>query len=146
MYKFLLPKKGNVAELITHANEVEKLNKQFQGLLDASLRGHVRLSNVRIGTLILTVESPVWASKLRYMGPILLQKLQNNPHIFKNINHLEIKVQPARKQTQKQSLSPRHLSKNASRCIQDMANSIDNEELKKALDRLASRASNQPKK
>ncbi|MDH5570887.1 MAG: DUF721 domain-containing protein [Gammaproteobacteria bacterium] len=141
LYKFLMPKKGNVAELITHARDVDKLNDQFQILLDPSLRNHVRLSNIRGETLILTVESPVWASKLRYMGPILLQKLQNNPHLFKNICNLEITIQPARKSIPKMPITPRHLSESAARCIQDMADSIDNADLQKALHKLASRVS-----
>ena len=145
MYKFLTPKKGNVAELITHAKEVDKLYKQFQILLDPSLKDHVRLSNMRPDTLILTVESPVWASKLRYMGSVLLQKMNNNPHIFKNISNIEIKVQPSKKSVAKTPITPRYLSENAASCIQEMANSIDNSDLKKALNKLASRTTRQSK-
>ncbi|VAX11980.1 hypothetical protein MNBD_GAMMA24-2505 [hydrothermal vent metagenome] len=139
LYKFLSQKKGDIADLITQAKTNQRLSKSFNNLLDPALVDHVGLANIRAQTLVLMADSAAWASRARYLSPLLLQKLQNNSHIFGDINKIEIYIQPA---VQEKSSAPtllRHVSDSAAESLTATADSIENAELKAALKRLASR-------
>ncbi|HEB55534.1 MAG TPA: DUF721 domain-containing protein [Gammaproteobacteria bacterium] len=139
LYKFLSQKKGDIADLITQAKTRQKLSKSLDNLLDPALVTHVNLANIRAQTLILITDSAAWASRARYFSPLLLQKLQNNSHIFGDINKIEIQVQPAEQKKVSEPSLPRHISDSAAECLTTTADSIENAELKAALNRLASR-------
>ncbi|MCW9023690.1 MAG: DUF721 domain-containing protein [Gammaproteobacteria bacterium] len=137
LYKFLSRKKGDVADLITHTLEISKLNKHLQRLVDEPLRSHITLSNLKGETAILIADTPVWASRLRYIEPMLLQKISNNIHLFGNIHKIEIRVAPIRATLQPSEPEPRKISENAAQCLHNMAESVEDIDLKEALERLA---------
>ncbi len=140
LYKFLSQKKGHIADLITQAKINQKLSKSLNNLLDPALVNHVWLANLHVQTLVLIADSAVWASRARYFSPQLLQKLQNNSHIFGDVNKIEIHVQPAvQKNSSEPPPLPRHISDSAAECLAATAESIENVELKAALNRLAKR-------
>ncbi len=139
LYKFLSQKKGNVADLITQTRINQKLSKSLNNLLDPVLVGHVSLANIREQTLVLITDSAAWASRARYFSPLLLQKLKNNSHIFGEIKKIEIQVQPAAQNRTSAPPLPRYVSDSAAECLSTTADSIENEELKAALNRLAGR-------
>ncbi len=139
LYKFLSQKKGDIADLITQATTHQKLSKSLNNLFDPALAGHVSLANIRTQTLVLTADSAAWASRARYFSPLLLQKLQNNSHIFGDIKTIEIQVQPAVREKVSEPPLPRYVSASAAECLSTTADTIDNAELKAALNRLASR-------
>ena len=139
LYKFLSQKKGDIADLITQAKTRQKLSKSLNNLLDPALVTHVNLANIRAQTLVLITDSAAWASRARYFSPLLLQKLQNNSHIFGDINKIEIQVQPAEQKKVSEPSLPRHISDSAAECLMATADSIENAELKAALNRLAGR-------
>jgi len=140
LYKFLSQKKGDVADLVTQARINQKLSKSLNNLLDPALVGHVSLANVRAQTLVLVTDSAAWASRARYFSPQLLQKLHNNSHIFGDIRKIEIQVRPAATRDRVAEMPfARHISASAAECLTATADSIENAELKAALNRLASR-------
>lgn len=140
LYKFLSQKKGDIADLITQARINQKLSKSLNHLLDPALADHVSLANIRAQTLVLITNSAAWASRARYFSPVLLQKLQNNSHIFGDVNKIEIQVQPAVRKNISEPPPPRDVSTAAAKCLTATADSIENEELKAALNRLAKRS------
>ncbi len=139
LYKFLSQKKGNVADLVTQTRINQKLSQSLNNLLDPALRDHLRLANIRAQTLILITDSAAWASRARYFSPVLLQKLKNNSHIFGDIRKIDIQVQPATLPPRPARPLPRHISDSAAKCLSATADSIDDVELKNALNRLAKR-------
>ena len=139
LYKFLSQKKGDVADLITQTRINQKLSKNLNNLLDPILVDHVSLATIRAQTLVLITPSAAWASRARYFSPVLLQKLQNNSHIFGDIKKIEIQLQPPTQNSTSAPPAPRYVSDSAADCLNATAESIDNEELKAALSRLASR-------
>ena len=52
------------------------LLNQIRRLLPADLALHCRAAQVREGRLVLHVDSPVWATRLRYLAPELLSQLR----------------------------------------------------------------------
>ncbi len=139
LYKFLLQKKGHIADLITQTEINGKLSKSLNNLLDPTLIDHIRLATIRAQTLVLIADSSAWASRARYFSPLLLQKLQNNSHIFGGVNRIEIHVQPATQEYHSEPPLPRHISDSAVKCLTATAEGIENAELKAALNRLANR-------
>ena len=139
LYKFLSQKKGDVADLVTQARINQKLSKSLNNLLDPALLDHVRLANIRTQTLVLITDSAAWASRARYFSPQLLQKLHNNSHIFGDIRKIEIQVQPAAQRRTSTPPLPRHISDSAAECLSTTADTIENADLKAALNRLAGR-------
>ncbi len=139
LYKFLSQKKGNVADLVTQAKINQKLSKSLNNLLDPALIDHVSLANIRQQTLVLITDSAAWASRARYFSPQLLQKLHNNSHIFGDIRKIEIQVRPAAQNRAARTPLARHISDSAAECLSATADTIENAELKAALNRLAGR-------
>lgn len=139
LYKFLLQKKGHIADLITQAEINLKLSKSLNNLLDPTLVDHIHLATIRAQTLVLMADSSVWASRTRYFSPLLLQKLQNNSHLFGDVKRIEIHVQPATQDDHSEPPPPRHISDSAAKCLTATAEGIENTALKTALNRLANR-------
>jgi len=139
LYKFLSQRKGNIADLITQNKINQKLSKSLNNLLDPALIEHVNLANIRGQTLILMTHSSAWASRARYFSPALLKKVQNNSHIFGDIKKIEIQVQPVAQNRTSAPAVNRYVSESAAECLSATAESIENEGLKAALKRLASR-------
>jgi len=63
------------------------------GVLPAALRAHCRLANVREGTVVMTADSPVWAARLKYLGPTLLEQLRRG-HGLEG-KELRVRIAPA---------------------------------------------------
>ncbi|VAX11583.1 hypothetical protein MNBD_GAMMA25-1570 [hydrothermal vent metagenome] len=139
LYKFLSQRKGNIADLITQAKINQKLSKSLNNLLDPVLVDHVSLANISDQSLILITDSAAWASRARYFSPLLLQKLNNNSHLFGDIKKIEIQVQAATFNHPAPQPLPRHISESAAKCIRATADIIEEGELKAALQRLAKR-------
>ncbi len=139
LYKFLSQKKGDVADLVTQAKINQKLSRSLNNLLDPALVGHVSLANIRTQALVLVTDSAAWASRARYFSPQLLQKLHNNSHIFGDIRKIEIQVRPATQERTARTPLPRYISDSAAECLSTTADTIENADLKAALNRLAGR-------
>ncbi len=139
LYKFLSQKKGDVADLVTQTKINQKLSKNLNNLLDPILVDHVSLATIRSQTLVLIAHSAAWASRARYFSPVLLQKVQNNSHIFGNITKIEIQLEPSVQGRTSPPATPRYISESAADCLQATAETVENEALKAALKRLAGR-------
>ena len=82
--------------------------------------------------------SSTWKIAARRTG--LIRQLQKKYKEFQDISNIEVKIYPARLQRRAPPSIPRQISPAAAKDITQMANSIDNPNLKQALLRLASRA------
>jgi len=143
LYKVLLGKKGEVEHLVTQTNELKQLTRLLQAELNPSLAPHCQVARLTPAQLTVVVDSPAWSTRLRFQSTTLLRQLARKHSVFQDVSSIEIKIYPARLQRRAPPSIPRHISPAAASVITDMANSIDNPDLKQALLRLASR-SNKP--
>ena len=137
--KLLRNKNSGFAELITEAKKLEFLNNKLLDLLPSPLAMHCRLAKINKSSLVIVVDSAIWSSRLRYSIPDLLAKLKHHSHFFIPVKKIEIKVNPKFHSMQKGTAhKPIRISSKASKCLQDTANSIENDKIKKTLLKLAS--------
>jgi len=139
--KLLQNKNSGVAGLITHARKLEFLNGKLLDLLPAPLPLHCQLAKIDGSTLVIIVDSPSWSARLRYSIPDLLAKLKHHSQFFIPIKNIEIKVHPKwHTKAYQTPLKPKPISKSTSKCLIETANSIENEAIRKALLKLASKS------
>ena len=140
LYKFLLGKKGEVAQLVTQGQELQRLTRLLQKELDSSLAPHCRIGRLTPPCLTIVVDSPAWSSRLRFQSTGLLRQLNKKYKEFQSVSQIEIKIYPVRLSRREPVTTPRRLSPAAAKGITEMANSIEEPALRQALLRLASRA------
>lgn len=130
LYRDNFPAEG----VLQRGQFLHRLNRLLSSLLDDDSRLHCQVGNVRDGVLIIYVDSTAWASRLRYQSPALLKQLQQRKGLAA-LNQIEIKVLP--RQESKKRIKPVELSAEASSCLSACADSIADEGLRAALQRLA---------
>jgi hypothetical protein len=86
--------------------------------------------------LVLLAESSAWASRLRYLGQDLLQRLKNRQVHFKRIQ-IKISVIPKPSDRKKPLKQARLLTMENAKLLRCLAESMHDEELKLALQRLS---------
>lgn len=122
---------------------------QYTRILDKVLpiecRNHVQVANIRQQNLMLITDSPVWTTRLRQLSPQILQFLHdNNIENTQMIHHIQISTRYQNNDTNKQAAhlkKSQHkpvISEKTSHLLSQSANTIDNQQLKNALLRVAS--------
>ena len=140
MIKYLNRKKDGVADLVTKARLMGKLNQEFLKNIPAPINLHVQLAYINGSKLHVIADSPAWATKLRFMSSHIIPTLKKNIQYFQYVKELTISTRPVNAAVEKRKLNqPRHLSVEAKNCLENMADGLDNEKLQRSLRRLASR-------
>ncbi|MCB1745860.1 MAG: DUF721 domain-containing protein [Gammaproteobacteria bacterium] len=131
---------GHLKQLTARAARVAELEKELQSLLPPALAAQVRLATIENGSLVLFAASPAWAAKLRYATPQLLAALPRRAE-FAEVRSIRVRVEP-RESTAPGERRPEraHMSAAAGRDIRAQAESLDDDNLRAALRRLARRA------
>lgn len=62
-----------LSAIIRRAHEFQALEELVRSWLPPALAPHVGVANIRDDTLVLTVKSAVWATRLRYECPAILE-------------------------------------------------------------------------
>ena len=146
LYKYLAQKKGEVADLVTMAKILHKMNLDFKKHLPLPLQKQVSLSRLSNTTLVVVANSPAWAAKLRFLSTSLLTTLQKNSHYFQTVTKIEVIAQPVLEEPNKKlPVYKRQLSQQSSELLLSTAEFIEDGELSAALRRLASRRRAEPK-
>ena len=83
---------GDVKALLDRLVKIQALNDTLQTKLSASLLKHSRVVNLRKNTLVLAVDSPVWANKLRFQLTDLLAEFRQAGYY--GLASIEVIVQP----------------------------------------------------
>ncbi|MGD8955716.1 MAG: DUF721 domain-containing protein [Chromatiaceae bacterium] len=109
------------------------LLNQIRRSLPADLALHCRAAQIREGLLVLHVDSPIWATRLRYLAPELLGLLRPD--------HNELTSVTVKVLVERESCGPRHKpakrSAVAASIIHDSAEDTNHLQLRAALERLA---------
>ena len=107
---------------------------------EPELKGHYHITNIIQNTLIILAENPHWVTRLRFLTPELLPKLQKHT-VFKNIIAIQCKTCPIYTIANKKNkrLPQRKLSIATADSIREIANKIQYEKLKVILEKIAKR-------
>lgn len=127
---------GSLQELTERARMLGRLTAEVRRLAPEIGR-HCRVANLRAGMLVIQVDSPAWATRLRYQGPALVRQLRRRGH--SEIQEVRIQVAP---EAGPQAPAPRRprLSPASGELLQQTADAVEGDALRAALRRLAGRA------
>ena len=81
LYKVLHRKKGEVEHLVTQTRELKQFTRLLQAELDSSLAPHFHVARLTPTQLTIVVDSPAWATRLRFQPTTLLRQLAKKHHI-----------------------------------------------------------------
>jgi hypothetical protein len=124
-------------KLLVHAKQLEALDHALRGCLEPPLNGHCQVANLTTRCLVLHVRSPIWATKLRYVVPELLECLRKSCGLVLRCQ-VQVRVRYPEVGVAVPPVSrPLHLSAKSAAVIRNAALSIDNPELKRALLRVS---------
>ena len=90
--------------LLERARWLAVQSRLFAEALPRELSGHCRLANIRDDLLVVLVDSPAWATRLRMLGPSLLSELQQHA-AFRRCRRIDPKVEHISKSVTPQSAS-----------------------------------------
>lgn len=138
MQKILNHNSDLITRLMARARQLRRLENALMPVLQGELAHHVRLAGYQQGILTLLVDSPAWASQLRFSKPNLLKKLKNSDK-FSEIADIIVKVAPIDQSHDSVSHTIRVRSKQAKESLLSTADAVNNDALKDALKRLAQR-------
>ncbi len=136
--------------LSTRVDEDSRLQQAWASCVPEPLGSHVHPVRFVAGLLFLQVNTPAWASRLRYEKPALLELLRKSP-AFRGIGDIRYRVEPiarAPRPEQTATPTPSRLSAKAAEVVAQTAGSIADPGLRAALERLAraGQASTSPKR
>ena len=140
MYKYLKRKKDGVADLVTKARFMGKLNQEFLKNVPTPINLHVQLAYINGAKLYVIADSPAWATKFRFMSAHIIPTLRKNIQYFQYVKEVSVSTRPIiTNETKTKKTSSRYISSEAKSCLENMAESLDNADLKRSLMRLAKR-------
>jgi len=130
---------GHIASIIRHTRQLEYLTRCLHQCLDPAAATHCVVANSIGGQLVILADSPVWASRLRYMAPTIAGQMSAclpdalEPDIRIIVHPRDPSPAPAR-------VHPNALSENSAASIRETAETLEDGKLKASLLRLAARA------
>ena len=143
LYKYLKRKNDSVADLVTKARFMGTLNQEFLKNLPSPINLHVQLAHVHGSKLHVIADTPAWATKLRFMSAHIIPTLRKNIQYFQYVKEMNISTRPINAKDKKiKRAHSRHISSSAKNCLENMAEGLDNEDLKQSLLRLAKQHKN----
>ena len=137
----LSPRGKQLNPLIIEAKRLTQIKILLNQSLDYQIAEHIEVCKVEKNLLILLTDSPVWATRLRYMQQQIIGRLHQYA-LTKNISKISIKVRPLNLKNQKPKQASRHmaLSKSAADQILEETQGISDPKLKAAFERIAKHA------
>lgn len=138
-YLNLLGKTPEYADLLTLARQLLKDQSTFHKLIPIQMAQYCRLSRIINGKLTILAENGAIAAKLKQLSPSLLRKLQQYGW---KVTSFQILVQ-AQNSTEEKKYLKKHidirkpkLSEHGKACFNQLAATLPDSELKKAIDSL----------
>ena len=142
--KLLGQSSSRLKTIVSHSHQLQALTDVVHRHLDPQLVPHCEVANFRRDTLVLLAESPVWATRLRYHAPALVQQLRSE-RAFNGLTTVRVRVAPrAGARNTPITLRP-VMSAETAALIRESASSITDPALKSSLLRLSRRAIKSPR-
>jgi hypothetical protein len=138
--RILASSNSGLQPLLERAHFLQALTRILRDSLEPSLAEHITLSNLRDDTAIISADTPAWLTKIRYLAPIILQQLKQQPGL-EGLRKVQFRVQP-HTETAQPTQPPRRatLSSNGAQVLASAAEGIHDPELANALRRLADKS------
>jgi len=138
-------------KFVIQAKKLAQFTRLLHSILPVECHDHVEVANIRDQNLMLITDSPVWTTRLRQLSPQILQFIRSNtPNNDANraqiIHHVQISTRYHASNTDKQQAlnkKNRHkpqISEKTATILSQSANSINHQQLKSALLKIASHA------
>jgi hypothetical protein len=83
---------GDVKALMDQLTKITTLNNSLHQFINPTLSQHCRVVNIRKSTLVIAVDSSVWANKLRFQLPELLSELRQQGYL--SLASIDLIIQP----------------------------------------------------
>ena len=137
---FLTAQNSGIATLLERAQHLQKFTSALQKILhdngNPELAEHVNFANLRDDTAVITTDTPAWLTQLRYLAPVILKRLKQQPGL-QRLRKIQLKIQPL---SQAPILKPARraaLSTQGAHILESAANGTEDVELANALRRLS---------
>lgn len=126
--------------LVLKSRQLERLTSILNGVLPPETAGHYHVAGIDSSTLIIITGSPVWTTRLRQLGPMILEALSNE--VENELQHVRIVSRHGSIKAPAQIHQPvnRILSEQSGQSVAQAAEYIEDKELKKALLKLSKRS------
>lgn len=122
--------------------ELQELDRIFASHVEGPIVAHCKVANLLNNCLIVIVDSGNWATQLRFHIPDLIIKLRQHPRLS-DLKAICCKTRPKdslnRIFQKKSAKAMERISEHTSHIIQQSANTITDEKLRKILERIAKR-------
>lgn len=128
---------GRLAPLLDRVRLLQRVENLLRKILGADLGAHCRAGGLAGGRLVLLADSPVWATRIRYAVPALLEKLGDAGDI--PVREIQVRVGRASVARGTTPRRARPLGEETARNLCETAEAIGDEALRSALLRLARR-------
>ena len=137
------------ANFIAQAKKLTDFTALLHQIIPIECRNHVKVANFRDHNLMLITDSPVWTTKLRQLSPQILQHIRENSIKISpsnkplTIHHIQIHTRYISADASQQAINKIKkpvpvISDKTAELLLASANSINNEQLKTALLKIAS--------
>lgn len=134
---------SNLGSLLERAQYLQILTRTLREKIDPVFSEHISVANLRGDSAIIAADSPAWLSKIRYLAPVILQILKQEPGL-NSLSNIQFKVQPPdTTMTQSQESRQINLSTSSSEVLESAAAGISDPELADALRRLSQKGQSQ---
>ena len=138
LFKYLNRNKDGVADLVTKARFMGKLNQDFLKNVPVPVNLHVQLAYINGSKLHVIADSPAWATKFRFMSSHIIPTLKKNIQYFQYLKEISVTTRPISVSQKRQKIPhQRCISRTAKDCLENMAEGLGNKDLQQALLRLA---------
>ena len=139
---YLLTENQDLQFIFAKIKKLGEINKKVLSHMDAALAAHCQVANLTGNCLVILASNSSIATQLRFQAPDLLKKLQQDPAL-KHVKEIQAKVGVPRTQTrlsapvEKNTHPVERLSEKTSAFILELAKSLDNEKLRKVMEKIA---------
>jgi len=139
LHKLLHGSSDALSRVLGHAGRLAALDRAVHPLLGEPLARHCRVANLRRDTLVLQVDSPAWAARLRYQTPALLKSLHGSDPAsgLDGLRDIEVKIAPPAEPRPARAMRAAPMSADSARLIEAVAEDTADGALRSALRRLA---------
>lgn len=122
--------------ILKQARKLEQWTMLLRNELPPECDGHYHVASFHDNTLVIVTDSPVWTTRLRQLGPLIIQTLKNK--VLLNLQHVRIISRHGPTVSNYDPPVVKHeLSPQASRQIEQTAAYIQDKPLKDALLKIA---------
>ena len=130
---------NNLDKIHRKAAQLKLIDKKLSQCLDPKLAPYCHLVNFSNGTLTIGCDSAQWLTLLRFEVPQLLSVFRSGQSSI-SVANIRCKVVQQVTEPKRRSIPKAKLSKGSAKTIQSLADTTEDEALKKILEKLARRA------